>query len=69
MLMGQAAGHCSYECFMGTADSLDDVDPILVAHVREKNPDYLTAPETWVDPSLSSLEHYAREQQPAPAKP
>jgi len=69
MLMGQAAGHCSYECFMGTADILDDVDPILVAHVREKNPDYLTAPETWVDPSLSSLEHYAREQQPAPAKP
>ena len=31
---------------------------------------YFTAPEKWTDqPSLSSLEHYARQQKPAPAKP
>jgi hypothetical protein len=69
MLMGQAPGHCSYECQMGATDSLDDIDPQLIAHVREKNPTYLSAPETWVEPSLSSLEHYALEQKPAPAKP
>ena len=69
LLMGQAPGHCSYECFMGTAESLDDIDPKLVEHLRRTNPSYLTAPDVWVDPSLSSLEHYALEQKPAPAKP
>lgn len=68
MLMGQAPGHCTYECFMGTTDTLDDIDPKVVAQVKARNPDYLTAPETWKDPSLSSLEHYALEQKPAPVK-
>ncbi len=68
MLMGQAPGHCSYECQMGTTDTLDEIDPKLLARVREKNPAYLSAPETWVEPSLSSLEHYALEQKPAPPK-
>jgi hypothetical protein len=68
MLMGQAPGHCSYECQMGVADSLDDIDPKVVAHVRKNNPSYLTAPEVWVEPSLSSLELYAQQQKPAPSK-
>jgi hypothetical protein len=68
MLMGPAAGHCLYECQMGVTDSLDDIDPQVVAYVRKNNPIYLSAPEVWVEPSLSSLEHYALEQKPAPVK-
>jgi hypothetical protein len=69
MLMGQEPGHCLYDCQMGTADSLDDIDPKVLDRVRKKNPIYLSAPETWVDPSLSSLEHYALEQKPSAARP
>jgi hypothetical protein len=68
MLMGQTPGHCSYECQMGVADSLEDIDPKVVEHVRKNNPSYLSAPDAWVEPSLSSLEHYALEQKPAPLK-
>ena len=68
MLMGQAPGHCNYQCQMGVTDSLDDIDPKVLEHVRKKNPSYLSAPEVWVEPSLSSLEHYALEQKPAPVK-
>jgi hypothetical protein len=29
----------------------------------------MTAPTTWYGPNYSSLEHYAREQKPAPVAP
>jgi hypothetical protein len=68
MLMGQAPGNIYY---MGRFSSIEEPEmapPAVLARVREKYPKYLTAPEKWVDPSLSSLEHYAREQQPAPPR-
>ena len=40
----------------------------VLKRVEERWPLYLTAPEKWVDPSLSSLENYARTQQPQPPK-
>lgn len=66
MLMGPTEGHCVYTCFFGSTNSLDMVDPIVVEYAKKHYPKYLTAPETWEEPSLSSLEWYAREQQPAP---
>jgi len=66
MLMGPSAGHCVYTCFMGAGDSLDIVDPKILKYAEKNHPKYLQAPETWEEPSLSSLEWYAREQKPAP---
>jgi Protein of unknown function (DUF1838) len=66
MLMGPTPGHCQYQTFMGAVDSLDKINPRTVAYVRQNYPKYLEAPERWEEPSLSSLERYAREQKPAP---
>jgi hypothetical protein len=41
---------------------------VVRKRVLERFPMYQVAPEKWVDPSLSSLENYARTQKPAPAK-
>ena len=69
MLMGQAPGHCQYQCFMGSGEELEQVHSRQVLDYVEKNyPKYFEAPTKWEDPSLSSIERYALEQQPAPAK-
>jgi hypothetical protein len=71
MLMGQAPGQCQYACFMGTTKDLDQVLARPVLDYIEKNHKfYLEAPKVWSsDRNLSSLEHYAKDQKPAPAKP
>lgn len=70
MLMGQVPGQCIYNCFMGTTSNLDEIFARPVLDFAEKNySKYFTAPEKWTgEPSLSSLEHYAHTQKPAPAK-
>jgi hypothetical protein len=66
MLMGPTPGHCVYSCFMGSGDTLELADPKIVAYAAKHYPKYLEAPTKWEEPSLSSLEWYAREQKPAP---
>ena len=66
MLMGQAPGHCMYNGMFTKSDTLDKFKPAVLARIRERYPQYLTAPTSWYGPSLSSLEHYALEQKPAP---
>ena len=71
MLMGQAEGHCQYACFMGAGDDLEQIHSRELLDYTEKHyPKYFSAPETYHPdtPSLSSLELYAQEQTPAPAK-
>ena len=70
MLMGQVPGNCQYNCFMGNTSSLDEIFPRPFLDYAEKNyAKYFTAPEKWTgEPSLSSLEYYARTQKPAPVK-
>lgn len=68
MLMDQAPGHMLYVGTMLSRTSLDGVPPDVLERVRQRYPQYLTAPTVWEEPSLSSLEHYAREQTPAPPK-
>ena len=68
MLMGQAPGHCLYNGMFTSSDSLANHKPNVMARVRERYPQYLTAPTEWYGPSLSSIEHYANEQKPAPVK-
>mgnify|MGYP003333843556 FL=1 len=69
LLMGPADGHCQYMTYQGGGDELGDVLPRKVMdYIEKKYPLYLDAPEKWVEPSLSSIERYAQEQKPAPAK-
>jgi hypothetical protein len=68
MLMGQTDGHIVYSCYMGSVDSLDQLPEDLVLAAEAIDPKYLEAPTEDYGPSLSSLENYAREQQPAPVK-
>ena len=66
MLMGQAPGHVVYQTFMGSRHSLDDIPQDIVEYTAKNYPKYLEAPEVWEEPSLSSIERYSREQEPAP---
>lgn len=70
MLMGQRPGQCQYACFMGTATDLESVLSRPVLDYAEKHyKKYFEAPKVWSDArSLSSLEHYAEQQKPQPAK-
>jgi Protein of unknown function (DUF1838) len=65
MLMGPTPGHCIYSCFMGSGDTLELADPKIVDYAKKHYPKYLEAPDRWEEPSLSSLEWYARQQTPA----
>lgn len=66
MLMGPTPGHCQYHTFMGAVDDIEKIDRKTLDYIEKKYPKYLKAPEKWEEPSLSSLEWYAREQKPAP---
>ena len=68
MLMDQADGHCHYDCVMGCYNNMDMLSPQVRAYAEEHHPLYFDAPTVWEDPSLSSLEHYALEQTPAPVR-
>lgn len=65
MLMDQAPGHITYLGNFAARRNLDLFPKDVVERVKERFPKYLTAPEKWEDPSLSSLENYARQQTPA----
>ncbi len=67
MLMGQTPGHINYMGAMGGFDDLSMVSPQVIAYAEKHYPKYFDAPTEWVEPSLSSLENYARTETPAPA--
>lgn len=69
MQMGPTPGHCQYNVFMGAVDDINKVNPKVLEYVEAKYPKYLVAPDVWEEPSLSSLELYAQEQQPAKLAP
>ncbi|MBL8201449.1 MAG: DUF1838 family protein [Chromatiales bacterium] len=66
MLMGPAPGHVLYMGRFTSIERPEEAPPGVLARVQERYPLYLTAPDRWVEPSLSSLENYARTQKPAP---
>jgi hypothetical protein len=68
MLMGPAPGHCLYAATTVGFDSIDKLPKHVVEYTRKHKPDMLKAPTEDYGPSHSSLEHYAREQTPAPVK-
>ncbi|MGA1797214.1 DUF1838 family protein [Sphingomonas sp. 4RDLI-65] len=66
MLMGQAPGNVNYLCTFQTLPNVAALPADLAAAARAMDPKWLSAPTTDYGPSLSSLEHYAHEQTPAP---
>jgi hypothetical protein len=68
MLMGQTPGHCMYASTMTGFSTIEKLPKHVVEFARKHKPDILKAPTEDYGPSHSSLEHYAREQKPAPAK-
>jgi hypothetical protein len=68
MLMGQTPGHVMYDGIFRPSRSLDYYAPGVVERIRSRYPQYLEAPTTWYGPNMSSIEHYAREQKPAPPR-
>jgi hypothetical protein len=68
MLMGQAPGHVMYDGVFSSSLELNNYSPQVLARIKAKYPQYLTAPTKWYGPNYSSIEHYAREQKPAPVK-
>ena len=68
MLMDQAPGHCVYICDQGGCDHWDYIPQDIIDAATAIDPKYLSAPTSDYGPSLSSLEHYAREQTPAPPR-
>lgn len=68
LLMGAAPGHCLYQCWFGSAHGLDGLPQDLVEYTAKNYPKYLDAPKVWEEPSLSSLEWYAKNQKPAPPR-
>ncbi|TRW14449.1 DUF1838 family protein [Glacieibacterium frigidum] len=66
MLMGQAEGHVVYNCSFFTVPSVAGVATDVREKARAMDAKWLSAPTEDYGPSLSSLENYARFQQPAP---
>lgn len=67
MLLGDKPGHVLYVGVMHSAESVNEISPPVLAYIKEHFPKFLNAPEEDTGPSLSSIEDYARKQQPAPA--
>jgi hypothetical protein len=68
MLMGQTPGHCMYASTMTGFNTIEKLPKHVVEFAKKHKPDILKAPTEDYGPSHSSLEHYAREQKPAPVK-
>jgi hypothetical protein len=66
MLMGQTPGHCLYTATMTGFDSAEKLPKVLLDYAKKHCPDVLKAPTEDYGPSHSSLEHYAKQQKPAP---
>jgi len=68
MLMGQEPGHTLYVGSMtgGPDDSV--ISPQALAYAEKNYPQFLSAPTEDYGPSHSSLEIYARTQEPAPPR-
>jgi len=66
MLMGQEQGHILYNGSMIGSSSTDIISPQALEFAKDKYPQFLEAPTEDYGPSISSLEIYAKTQEPKP---
>jgi hypothetical protein len=64
MLMGQKPGHLFYRSHTLKLARVEDLPPHVLAYTEKRFPKYLTAPDKWVEPNVSSFEMYARDRKP-----
>jgi hypothetical protein len=67
MLMGSAPGHCIYSAITGSARTLADVPPNILAIAEARAPDFLKPPSERRQ-SEPSMIRYMRERKPAPPR-
>jgi len=68
MLLADKPGNVLYMGSNTCSGNTDIISPQIRAHLEANAPEFLSAPTEDYGPSLSSLEHYAKEQTPAPKK-
>ena len=68
MLMGTEPGHVVYNGSMCSSDTTDIISAPALQYAKETHPQFLEAPTEDYGPSHSSLEIYARTQEPAPPR-
>ena len=68
MLMGQEPGHTLYVGSMTGGPDHSVISPQALAYAEKNYPQFLSAPTEDYGPSHSSLEIYARTQEPAPPR-
>lgn len=68
MRQGQADGQLIYRTFMAKNGTIDKLPTALVAHTKERLPDFFVAPapESWGAKNDSSFSVYAAENEPLP---
>ena len=66
--MGTEPGHIVYNGAMCSSDTTDIISAPAKAYAEATHPQFLEAPTEDYGPSHSSLEIYARTQEPAPPK-
>jgi hypothetical protein len=64
MLMGQRPGHLFYRSHTLKLDRVEDLPKHVLAYTEKRFPKYLTPPEKWTEPNVSSFEMYARDRKP-----
>jgi hypothetical protein len=64
MLMGQKPGHLFYRSHTLKLNRVEDLPPDVLAYTEKRFPKYLTAPDKWVEPNVSSFEMFARDRKP-----
>ena len=68
MLMGQEPGHTLYVGSMTGGPDHSVISPRALAYAEKNYPQFLSAPTEDYGPSISSLEIFARTQEPAPPR-
>jgi hypothetical protein len=68
MLLGTAPGHCLYECFISKVTRYEQVPADIRAVAEARFPLFLKSPDRFVEGSGSSLENYAKMNEPAPPR-
>ena len=68
MLMGTTPGHCQYNSTMTAFSDVERIPKHVRDYAEKHCPQMLSAPTHDYGPSHSSLELYARQQTPAPAR-
>jgi hypothetical protein len=64
MLMGQTPGHLFYRSHTLKLGKVEELPKHVLDYTEKQFPKYLTAPDKWVEPNVSSFEMFAKDRKP-----